>query len=257
MKKIPFFILAAAIIYFGCSKKNGQSSSAHVSNSKTLFAIAGHDSTICMPFGGSGNNFQASLDGRESHDSLGNITSYVWTQQVSGASAPVVVGTSALSVIQINNPGPGVITYWLQVKDDKGQISYDSVSLHIIQNFGFEYDALTWDSAVGPLTTISERFKPGLIESWPDFTNTTPIESTAYIINYNGQCNDLSSWQVIPYVRYDSIQLTPASLFYTVIPGHGVLFPEVFAKTNSGMDFTQKVSIAFDINNDGAGDWDY
>jgi len=255
MKKISFFILVATvIIYFGCSKKNDQSSFTQNSKSKTLVAVAGRDTSICMPYGGTGYIFQGILDGRESHDSLGNIISYVWTQQVSGGSSPLVVGTKALTEVEISNRGMN--TFWLQVKDDQGQVAYDSVSINVIQNFAFEYDGLSWDSAVGALTTISESFKTGLIESWPDFTNAATSQSGAYLTNYNGQCNDVGSWQMIPYVPYDSIQLTPVSLFYTVIPGHGVLFPEIFAKTNSGIDFTQKVSIAFNINSS-EGAWDY
>jgi hypothetical protein len=254
MNKIFFYILATTIIYCGCSKKNDHSSSTLNAASKTLVAVAGRDSTICMPYGGTGHIFQGILDGRGSHDSLGNIISYVWTQQVPGASGPIVVGTSALTEVEISSPG--INTFWLQVKDNLGQVGNDSISINVIQNFAYEYDHLTWDSTVGALTTISESFNPGLIESWPDFTNVATTQSVAFIINYNGQCNDVASWQMIPYVSYDSIQLTPESLFYTLIPGHGVLFPEVFAKTNSSIDFTQKVSIAFDLNSSG-GAWDY
>src|SRR5579862_2169498 len=224
MKKMSLFVLATTIIYFGCSKKNNQSSSIQNPKSKTLVAIAGHDTSICMPFGGTGYVFKGILDGRGSHDSLGNIISYAWLQ-LTGGNPPVVVGNQALTDVEVSNPGTNI--FWLEIKDDKGQIAYDSVRINVVANFEYEYDGLSWDSAVGALTTISERFKPGLIESWPDFTQAIINQSSASIINYNGECNDISSWQIIPFVSYDSIQLTPASLFYTLIPGHGVLFPEI------------------------------
>ena len=62
---------------------------------------------------------------------------------------------------------------------------------------------------------------------------------------------------MIPYVPYDSIELTNKLIFYTVIsaPDHGILYPEVFAQTNSGIDLSEKVSIGFDV---GFTDpWDY
>jgi hypothetical protein len=37
---------------------------------------------------------------------------------------------------------------------------------------------------------------------------------------------------------------------------HGTGYPEIYAKTNSGININQKVSLGF-INPTGAGDWDY
>jgi len=253
MNKKFLYILALTIIYFGCSKKNGQSAT-QTSGSKSLYAVAGRDTTICKPYAGSGRIFQAMLDGSGSHDSLGSIVSYTWTQYVSGASVPIVVGAKAITPVEISTPGNN--TFWLEVKDNEGRIAQDSVTVNVMQNFEYEYDSLSWDSAVGALATISERYKPGLIESWPDFTDAQINNASAFITTYTGQCEDVGSWQMIPYVPYDSIQLTTKSLFYTVISGHGGLFPEVFASKNSGIDFNQIVSIGFDINS-GAGDWDY
>jgi hypothetical protein len=264
MKKISFLLLATGIIYFGCSKKNDQSSMQTVQTPKpkTLVANAGRDTSICMPDSGTGYIYKGILDGRRSHDSLGNIVSYVWSE-VFGTSPPAnspnIVGSNALTEVEISDQGFGGnnYTFQLEVKDDRGQVAYDTVIININNNFEYEYDGLSWDSTAGALTTISEKFKPGLIQSWPDFTNAVINNSSAYIIKYNGECNALSSWQMIPYVPYDSIQQTNISLFYTLIasPDHGILFPEIFAKTNSGFDFNQKVSIGFDIGF--ADPWDY
>ena len=265
MKRIYFLAFATAIIYFGCSKKNVQSSSARPTRPNTLVANAGRDTSICMPYDGTGNIYQVILDGRGSHDSSGNIVSYVWSQVLGPspqANSPIVVGSKALTGVDISDPGVngGIYIYQLEVKDDQGQVDVNTVTITVNRNFDYEYDGLSWDSAVGALTTINERLNPGLIQSWPDFTNAVINNSSAYIINYNGECSEISSWQMIPYVPYDSIQLTNNLIFYTLIsaPDHGILFPEIFAKTNSGIDFNQKVSVGFDIEYpDGGGDWDY
>ena len=256
MKKISFLLLATGIIYFGCSKKNDQSFPAQTTNPRTLVANAGRDTSICMPFGGTGNMFEGILDGRASHDSSGKIVSYSWweTFAPNGSYSTLISLNDSLVVVKILG---GVHTYRLEVIDDQGRVDFDTVSITANGNFEYEYDGLSWDSAVGKLTTISERLKPGLIQSWPDFTNAIINQSNAYIINYNGECNDISSWQMIPYVPFDSIQLTNKLIFYTVISAldHGILYPEVFAQTNSGIDFSQKVSIGFDV---GFTDpWDY
>jgi hypothetical protein len=259
MKKITFFALATAIIFFGCSKKNDQSPSMQTGQTtkpKILVANAGLDTSICMPFGGTGNMFEGILDGRASHDSSGKIVSYSWweTFPANGSYSSLIALNDSLVVVKISG---GVHTYRLEVQDDQGRVDYDTVRITANGNFEYEYDGLSWDSAVGKLTTISERFKPGLIQSWPDFTSAIVNLSNAYIINYEGECNALSNWKSIPYVPYDSIQLTNIPLFYTLIaaPDHGILFPEIFAQTNSGINYNQKVSIGFDV---GFSDpWDY
>jgi hypothetical protein len=254
MKRIFFLTFGIAIIYFGCTKKNDQPSTTTTQNAKpkTLVANAGLDTTICMPYGGTGNMFKAILDGRASYDGSGNIVSYVWTEVFPNAeySSPIVVGSKALTEVEISDPGinGSVHTFRLEVKDDHGQVDDHTVIINVNKYFEYEYDGLSWDSTVGATRTISENFKPGLIESWPDFTNAIISQSGAYISNYNGKCNDISKWNWVPYVPYDSIQLTNISLFYTLIAvRNGIVFPEIFAKTNSGIDFNQKVSIGFNV----------
>ncbi len=253
MKRIYFLAFATAIFYFGCRKENDQASSmqtVQTAKPKTLVANAGLDTSICMPFGGTGNTFKSILDGRASHDGSGNIVSYVWSELLGPGNSPIFVGSKALTEVEISDLSinGGIHTFQLEVKDDQGQVDDDIVSININKNFGYEYDGLSWDSTVGALKTISEKFKPGLMESWPDFTNAIIDQSSAYIINYNGKCNDISNWNWVPYVPYDSIQLTNISLFYTLIAvRNGIVYPEIFAKTNSGIDFNQKVSIGFNV----------
>ncbi len=226
---------------------------------KTLVANAGRDTSICMPFGGMGNMFEGLLDGRASHDASGKIVSYTW-REISAPNLsypPLLIELNDSVVgVQISR---GLHTYKLEVKDDHGQVDDATVTINANPNFDYEYDGLSWDSVAGNLTTISERFTPGLIQSWPDFTYAIMNQSYAYIMNYNGACNDISSWQIIPYVPYDSIQLTNKPIFYTVIsaPKLWIMYPEVFAQTNSGIDFNKKVSIGFDVDTTDAGEWDY
>lgn len=258
MKKICFPALAIAIIYFGCTKMNNQSSSTQTTI-KTLIANAGVNSTICVPYGGTGNVFKGILDGTASHDASGKIIFYAWTEITDGFNYNVVSNQAKTEIIL----SAGVHQFQLMVWDDHNQTDKNSVVINVIQNFNFEYDGLSWDSTVGALTTISVKAKPALIESWPG-----PFESIqpdfAYISIYDGTCKDFSSWTELPYVPYDSIQLTDKPVFYSLIfnlpnsINHGNGYPEIYAKTNSGIDFNQKVSIGiikFDPN--GPGQWDY
>jgi hypothetical protein len=54
MKRIFFLTVVTIIIYFGCTKINVQPTSI-LTITKTLVANAGLNSTICMPYNGSGN----------------------------------------------------------------------------------------------------------------------------------------------------------------------------------------------------------
>ncbi len=258
MKKILFLAATTSIIFFGCNKKNDQPSSIQTAT-KTLFAKAGVNSTVCMPYGGTGNVFKGILDGTASHDESGKITFYAWTEITPGFPNNVLSNQASAEIIL----SAGVHKFQLMVWDDHNQTDTNSVVINVIQNFNFEYDGLSWDSTVGALTTINVKAKPALIESWPG-----PFESIqpdfAYISNYDGTCKDFSSWVQLPYVPYDSIQLTDKAVFYSLIfdfpngINHGTGYPEIFAKTNSGFDINQKVSLGFIKGSPtGAGDWDY
>jgi hypothetical protein len=260
MKSIFFLMVATMIIFFGCTKKNVQSTSAQTPNPKTLVANTGLDTTICMPYGGTGNVFKSILDGRASHDGSGNIVSYTWTESgpdflyPDGQQVNLSKDSTAVTFF-----GPGYHRFNLEIRDDHGRIDSNQITFNIISLFSNEYDALSWDSTIGSLTTISVKFKPGLIETWPDTVLGGSIEA-GYLISYTGAYNSISKWELVPYEPYNSIQLVTQPLFYSLISGslfgsHPTLYPEVFAKTNSGIDFNQKVSIGFNISS--AGDWDY
>jgi hypothetical protein len=269
MKRILFLGVLTLLIFSGCNK--------HVENTpppppppppppttpavKHLFANAGADTTICMPLGGSGNLFEAILNGRASHDDSGKIVSYSWAQLgdidflFPDNQQPNLSKDSTAVTFSF---GYGRHQFSLLVKDDHGQVDKDTVTLNLISPFSYEYDKLSWDSTSGSLTTIPVKFEPGIIENWPDVDSAGEV-TDVYLVNYTGACYDISNWQKLPYIPYDSIQQTDKKIFYTLIPGYpnlttqGTMYPEIFAKTNSGIDFTQKVSVGFSI----VSPWDY
>ena len=88
MKRI-FFLAVASAIFFSCCNKNvikTQSTNQPPPPPPPpppinyLVASAGLDTTICMPYGGTGVIFKGMLDGRASRDDSGKIVSYSWSE---------------------------------------------------------------------------------------------------------------------------------------------------------------------------------
>jgi hypothetical protein len=252
MKRIYFIAVTSALLFSYCSKQQTQP----LSKNKYLFANAGSDTTICMPFGGTGDIFKGILDGRASHDDSGKIVSYSW-EGIGKSSAGISFPDKDVTEVKILG---GLHQFILEVRDDHGRVDEDIVTLNVIQNFDSEYDGLSWDSTTGGLATISVQVKPGLIESWPDFSSSDINNSDVYLINSTGECEDISSWKKLPFVSFENIQQSYNLVFYTLIsaPPNGIndatLYPEIFVKSNSGIDIRQKVSIGF-VNS--RGPWDY
>lgn len=226
-----------------------------------LFANAGSDTTICMPHLGTGNIFTGILNARASSDDSGKIISYLWSEidgtgylYPDGQTEILWKDSTAVSFLA----GLGVHKFNLEVRDDQGRVANDQVTINVVSLFSYEYDALSLDSTAGLLKTISVKFEPGLMESWPDIDSVSVIREV-YLINYNGQCHDISSWTKLPYVPYDSIQLTDKPVFYSLLADHRNpfdqkdMYGEIYARSNSGTDFNQKVSVGFII----ASPWDY
>jgi hypothetical protein len=254
-------MVVVAILFSGCKKQAAlvQQPPPPPPPIGDLIANAGSDTTICMPFGGTGNSFKGILDGSASHDNSGNIISFSWTEIV-GSNPATVFSTEIKPEILLSG---GLHHIVLKVRNNHDQAAEDTVIVNVIQKFNTEYDGLSWDSTAGALMTISVKLKPALIQSWPSpFDSKQP--DSVYYSNYDGTCKDIGSWKQVPYVPYDSIQLTDKPIFYSVVlnPPNtvnlGTSYPEIYARTNSGIDFTQKVSLGFsDGNPSGAGDWDY
>lgn len=205
---------------------------------------------------GSGNEFRAILDGRASHDGSGKITSYYWSENPGDNSTAVISDLALLTNLFLP---AGTHQFNLEVRDDQGQVDEAKVTINIIQNFYSEYDGLTWDSTTGSLETISVRLKKGLIASWPDFSSVDIANQVVFINDFNGKCNDIGNWKKLDFVPYDSIQLTSKPIFYSLVPSipnninQKTMYQEVYARTNSGIDFSQKVSLGLNV----ASSWEY
>jgi hypothetical protein len=292
MKRIIFLVVASAIFFSYCNKNvvNTQSTTQPPPPPPPpppinyLIANAGSDTTICMLYDGTGVIFKGMLDGRASRDDSGKIVSYSWSEITGpnsvlfppntknllyldnldsvGFSKDSAQVTLLLRGSESNGGALGEIgrLFMLTIRDDHGRVDSARVTINIIQNFDEEYDGLSWDSTAGLLTTISVKAKPGLIKYWPNNFDYNNGYSGIYLSSFNGQCFDTTNQTILPYVPYDSIQLTDKSLFYSEIsipqtiinPGTlfqgisaGIMYPEIYAKTNSGIDFSQKVSIGF------------
>jgi hypothetical protein len=282
MKRIYFLAVATAIFFSFCNKQVVNTPAFTPPQPPPpppinyLIARAGSDTTICMPYGGTGNIFKGLLDGRGSSDDSGKIVSYSWSEILGsgpvGNIASYFTGFSKDSAEDtllltggVDQFGDLVLGaspnhFMLKVRDDHGRVDSAMVTINIIQNFVEEYDGLSWDSTVGLLTTISVKAIPGLIESWPEDFEFNNGHSGIYLSNFNGQCFDTTNLAKLPYVPYDSIQLTDKLVFYSEISippsvinagtffqsiSGGGFYPEIYAKTNSGIDFNQKVSIGF------------
>ncbi len=248
MKKIIFTAIVALVIFTHCNKTVDSKVITSPPPPKHLIANAGADTTICLPYGGTGKLFKTILDGRASKDDSGNIISYSWTEIVNeGTPYPLAhlrdqYGDSTTATFQ---SGFGLHQFNLEVRDDKGQVENAQVMINVLSQFAYAYDELSWDSVTDGLSTISVKFKPGLMETWP-----AGRYRYVYFKNFEG-CYDISRWQNIPYVPYDSIRLTDRPIFYTLVSGNsniiapGILYTEIFASAHSGIDLRQKVSIGF------------
>jgi len=283
MKRIFYLAVASAIFFSFCNKQVVNTPAFTPPQPPPppppinyLIANAGSDTTICMPYGGTGSLFKGLLDGSASHDDSGKIVSYSWSEILRSYSSDFTessfTGSSRDSAEDtllftggVDQFGELVLGasphhYMLKVRDDHGRVDSALVTINIIQNFNAEYDGLSWDSTAGLLTTISVKAKPGLIQSWPQGFDYNNDHSGIYLSNFNGQCFDTTNLAKLPYVPYDSIQLTDKLVFYSEISippsvinagtffqsiSGGGFYPEIYAKTNSGIDFNQKVSIGF------------
>jgi hypothetical protein len=249
MKKLIFTAIVLVVIFTHCNKTVDSKviTSPPAQAPKHLIANAGADTTICLPYGGTGKIFKAILDARASRDDSGKIISYHWLEIVSEGSPQPAQFThlSGDTTTATFHSGFGVHVFNLEVRDDQGRVDFAQIRVNVISQFDYAYDNLSWDSTTSGLATISVNYKPGVMETWP-------AGSYRYVFfkNFKG-CYDVNRWQKLPYVPYDSIRLTNQPLFYSVVLGHsniigpGISYTAIYANKNSGIDLQQKVSIGF------------
>ena len=250
MKKIIFIAIVTTIIFTHCNKASDNIvvSTPPIPSPKHLIANAGADTTICLPYGGTGNIYKAILSDRASSDDAGKIISCAWSESVdenSPATQAQIADISKDSTSAIFHTGFGLHVFNLVVRDDQGRMANAQVRVNVVSQFNYAYDELSWDSVTGGLSTISVKFKPGILETWPP-----GLFRSVYFKNVKG-CSEISSWKRLPYVPQDSILLTNKPIFYSLVSGHsnivgrGILYTEIYAHPNSGIDLHQKVSIGF------------
>ena len=248
MKKIIFMAIVTLVIFTHCNKTVDDKVIPPPPPPKHLIANAGSDTTICLPYGGTGDMFKAILNGRASTDDAGHIVSYTWSEIVNEGSpyppVPITDKYNDSTSVTIHSSS-SLHIFNLEVRDDRGWVDNAQIRVNFMSQFDFAYDELSWDSTTSGLSTISVKFKPGVMETWP-----RGLYRYVYFKNFKG-CYDVSRWQKLPYVPYESIRQTNEPLFFSLVLGHsniidpGILYTEIFAKSNSGIDLTQKVSIGF------------
>jgi hypothetical protein len=249
MKKILLLMSGIVLIWLGCKKDSANSSNINATRNittkpKALVADAGPDTTIYEPFGGKAYIFRTILNGKASYDLTGNIVNYSWTEI--GNNIYTNIDSPNAQITSATMFG-GVHKFILAVEDDKNIADYDTVTINVKQRFGIEYDGISWDSTVGTLTRINVDWQDGLMESIPGLTPSyTKDINFASLCTFGGSCNDINNWKSIPFVPYDSINLTDKSLFYSSNDSDylsGMDYMVIYANRNAGIDFTQKVSI--------------
>jgi hypothetical protein len=266
MKKQFFILSLSFLVIIGC-KKNNTTPKVQTVAPNPLVAVAGPDTTLYAPLQGYGDVFFSILNGKLSHDSAGKIVSYLWTEVDTFAIIWVTYITSAnadstaVEMGESDGPFAGyggglqAVTnsytreFQLEVQDDQKNVAYDTVKITFKRNFGILYDDLSWDSTVGSLTYITLGQNNPQLRVGVTFGLYFTDASDYMNICTDSGCIAIQSWQTVPYVSYDSIQLTTNNLFYTTNSGdsldivNGNDWPVIYARQNAGIDFTKKVSI--------------
>jgi hypothetical protein len=246
MKRIFFFAFLMTIvlitgIFIGCKK-------SVTTKPKTLIANAGPDSVINMP-NGNPWDFVAILNGKSSYSTIGHITSYSWTAIDHYDSTSINSPNTDSTVVTFSSPSTGVSRFRLEVRDNLGNFDYDTVSITINRKFQDEYDGIPWDSTINSLTYIELNGHLSNDGTWPVAAAFDPYLTPDLIslCSFNGNCNDINGWEIIPYVTRDSIKLTDKNIFYSTDSSAccvGVWFI-IYATPNAGIDFSQKLSVGF------------
>lgn len=258
MKKYFLLITHVAILFLGCGKyidkKNNDPQTAgnglQTTVAKIIVADAGKDTIIDIPYNGTGYFFRAILDGRSSTDHAGNIAAYSWREidTMPEANPYTQILSPASDTTEVILMG-GKHKFLLQVRDDQNRIDDDTVTVIVDNKFTNEYPNLPWDSSAGIFRTLVLTFKPDLFENYPILSTWSPDEwnSILYMCNAGESCKNISEWKRIPYIPYDSVNLTNTSLFFTITPldpiGLGVSV--IYANSKSGIDFNKNISIGF------------
>ena len=233
-------------IFIGCNK------SMTTTEPKTPTANAGPDTVINMPQPGTSTDFEAILNGKRSRSINSEIVFYSWTTIGNNGSNIIKISspnTDSTTVI-FKQPNAGIYQFRLEVLDNLNNLNYDTVSITINRKFQDEYDGISWDSTFNSFTYIDFAEQ---LSNYADIPPVGFIYNPGYSLppdlisfcTFNGNCNDISSWKIIPYVPRDSIKLTDKNIFYSTDSSACCINASytIYATPNAGIDFSQKISI--------------
>jgi hypothetical protein len=245
MKSIFFLVFLitiglVTIIFFGCNKSMVQP--------KTLVANAGPDSVINMTQPGTAWEFEAILNGKGSHSTNSEIVFYSWTAiDHYGSTILSSPNTDSTAVIfEDPDASTGIYQFRLEVRDNLNNFDYDTVSITIHRKFKYEYDGIPWGSTFNSFTYIDLNSNSQLSTegNWPS-AYAIRLPDLISLCTFNGNCNDISSWKIIPFVPRDSIELTDKNIFYSTDSSACCVGDSytIYATPNAGIDFSQKISV--------------
>jgi hypothetical protein len=208
-------------------------------------ANAGADQAITIPTN------TVNLDGSGSTDPENNITGYIWSK-ISGPSSFTISNMNAVQT-QVANLVQGIYQFELKVTDNSGLNAKDTMLVIVNSTtdpppvINCSADNLTWTLADNGMMAL---INPGAIAGTLDCAGFGAefLIPSHYIVwvQYEGSSN----WIHLDYVFRDAIYSAAQNIFlsstiYNDPTGNDgpVSVPVVYAKPNSGIDFTKKVTV--------------
>lgn len=237
--------LVALMLIFSCKKEQPCEGFSDNKNNKPPIALAGPDQMITLP------TDSVSLDGGSSSDPDGIISEWLWTK-ISGPASFNIVSSAATKTIT-KNLIAGDYLFELKVTDNGGLSAKDTV--HVIVNsatnpppvINCSADNLTWTLADnGMMALINPVAIAGTLDC-SGFGVEFLIPSHYDVwVQYEGSSN----WIHLDYVFRDAIHSAAQNIFLSSViyndpTGNDgpVSVPVVYAKPNSGIDFTKRVTV--------------
>ena len=235
----------ALISFLSCKKQQVYEDFAA---NKPPIAIAGPDRVITLPID------SVLLDGSASNDQDGRISEWLWTKISGPASFTFINSFSAKAVIK--NLIAGVYQFELKVTDNGRMSTKDTLQIIVndsmnpngppIANNCFE-ENLNWSlDSIGMMTLINPDAIAGTLDCagyGAEFL--IPFHYDVWV-QYEGS----RDWVHLDYVFSDAIYQVSQNIFlsstiYNEPTGNDgpVSVPIVYAKPNSGIDFTKKVTV--------------
>ena len=244
IKYISIIFLLMLPILNSCKKEMPCEGCATKSN-KPPIAIAGLDQAITLP------TDSILLDGSTSSDPDGMISSYLWTK-ISGPVSSNIIKPSD-SITKVKALVAGSYLFELKVTDNRGLSARDTMLVIVNSTtnppaeINCSADNLTWTLADNGMMAL---INPGAIAGTLDCAGFGAefLIPSHYIVwvQYEGSSN----WIHLDYVFRDAIYSAAQNIFlsstiYNDPTGNDgpVSVPVVYAKPNSGIDFTKKVTV--------------